>query len=300
MPVPLTCACGAHFEVADSLASLTVRCPECQRELRVPSGKRLVRKTSGYALASAILSLVGLFTVVLTAAGVLCGIAGLVSIRRHRDRVTGTGYAVFGIVAGLVGTGLTLFALNRDELFDGLRERIAMTQADYSGPLEIVDQDEGFAITRPSVKWGVNREGLAEAVGGLLLVNLAREAYLQVNVKPVEPAQALEKCRDDVLSQLRNAHGVITFERKQARARISGFAVEKSQRLPAARGMEILEVLLDLRLAGRPYRYLIWVCRRPQGDQLYVVSGWVLHRHFDAVEPELRQAFGSFRLLDEK
>jgi hypothetical protein len=207
---------------------------------------------------------------------------------------------VFGIAVGLVGTGLTLFALNRDELFDAMRERIAMTQADYSGPLEIIDEDEGFAITRPSVKWGVNREGLAEAVGGLLLVNLAREAYLQVTVKPVEPSRALEKCRDEVLAQLRDARGVITFERKRTRVRISGFAVEKSERLPAARGMEILEVLLDLRLAGRPYRYLVWVCRRPQSDQLYVVSGWVLHRHFEAVEPELRQAFASFRLLDEK
>src|SRR6266446_7827429 len=99
-----------------------------------------------------------MFTVVLTAIAVILGCAALVSIKRNRERVTGSSPAVFGIVIGLVFTSLRLFALSRDELFDRFREKIRSSEADYSGPMEIIRDPEGYAITRPSSKWGTSRD----------------------------------------------------------------------------------------------------------------------------------------------
>jgi len=68
-------------------------------------------------LASVLLGVTLAFTVVGTILAVILGCVGLVSIARNRDRVTGAGYAVFGIVWGLVFTAVTLLALTRGELF---------------------------------------------------------------------------------------------------------------------------------------------------------------------------------------
>lgn len=63
------------------------------------------QKTSTMALVSFILALVGLFTAGVTGVVALgLGIAALVSIRRSEGRLTGTGFAVAGIVIGSVVT----------------------------------------------------------------------------------------------------------------------------------------------------------------------------------------------------
>src|SRR5262245_8798641 len=151
MALSLTCDCGARFEVEDTLAGQEVSCPECQHPLKVPAQGAAPPRTSLYALASAVLALIGAFTVVGTAAAVVLGVAALVSIARHRPRLTGVGFAAFGIGAGAVFTALTLFALGRGELFgfgDALRERTMADQVDLTGPLEV--RGRGFALTRPS------------------------------------------------------------------------------------------------------------------------------------------------------
>jgi Domain of unknown function (DUF4129) len=149
MSLSLSCACGAKFEVAETFAGQSVACPECQQPVRVPAATGARLQTSGYALASVVLALVGMFTIVLPALAVLLGLCGLVSIARHRGRIAGTSYAVFGIVLGLVFVPLMLFAVSREEIFDQFREKINTGKADFSGPLEIVRAQEGYAITRP-------------------------------------------------------------------------------------------------------------------------------------------------------
>src|SRR5262249_51746768 len=153
MALSVSCACGAAFEVADTFAGQLVTCPDCHQALRVASLARGPPRTSGYAVASVVLALVGAFTIVFTLLAVLFGVAGLMSIARHRDRVVGAGYATFGIVAGLLFTGLTLFAFSRGEVFgvgDQVRERLWGGDIIRGGPREAVRGKDGFAITRPA------------------------------------------------------------------------------------------------------------------------------------------------------
>ena len=181
MSLSLTCACGARFEVTETLAGQSVACPECQQSLTVPVPNRTRLRTSGYALASVVAALVGMFTIVFTAAAVILGLIGLVSISRNRDRVTGAGYAVFGIVLGLVFTAMTLFAVTREEIFEHVREKIRAGEADYSGPMEIVRERDGYAITRPTPRWGISRDSADDAANnGLILVDIGKDAYVQV------------------------------------------------------------------------------------------------------------------------
>ncbi len=76
----LTCACGARFEVDDTLAGQDVFCPECQQPLKTPALDRPPQLTSGWALASVVLALVGAFTVVGTILAVLLGFYALLHI----------------------------------------------------------------------------------------------------------------------------------------------------------------------------------------------------------------------------
>src|SRR5262245_22832716 len=181
MALSLSCPCGARFEVEETFAGQAVTCPDCQRSLKAPAAGRRVLQTSGLAIASLVLALVGAFTVVGTVAAVVCGVLALVGIARHRDRLAGVGLATLGIVLGLAFTGLTVFAYSTNELFgvtEQVRSRVLESRIDYTGPLEVVREDHGFAVTRPSAKWGVAKADLlAEVAGGadFLMVNASRD-----------------------------------------------------------------------------------------------------------------------------
>src|SRR5579872_2104701 len=153
----LTCACGARFEVDDTLAGQEVLCPECQQPLKAPALERPPQVTSAWALASVVLALIGAFTVLGTLLAIVFGAVGLVSIARNRQRVTGTGFAILGICLGVLFTGLTVFALNTTDLLGldaWVREHNLTERVDTSGPMEVVRVAKGFAITRPTEKWG--------------------------------------------------------------------------------------------------------------------------------------------------
>ncbi len=113
----LTCACGARFEVDDTLAGQEVLCPECQQPIKAPALDRPPQVTSGWALASVVLALVGAFTVLGTVLAAVLGFYALLHIARNRQRVSGAGLAVFGICLGVLFTGLTVFALTTSDLF---------------------------------------------------------------------------------------------------------------------------------------------------------------------------------------
>src|SRR5207248_9870045 len=117
MPLLLTCSFGARFEVEDSQAGQMITCPACDRPLTAPGLDRVPLRTSGLAIASVVLALVGAFTLLGTLAAVALGGVALINIAQNPDRVTGKGYAIFGIVAGIIFTGLTLFAFTRGDWF---------------------------------------------------------------------------------------------------------------------------------------------------------------------------------------
>ena len=84
MALTLSCSCGATFDVEDTFAGQTVSCPECHASLKAPVLRRGPLRTSGLAVASTVLALVGAFTLVGTLAAVLCGLAALVWARQER------------------------------------------------------------------------------------------------------------------------------------------------------------------------------------------------------------------------
>jgi hypothetical protein len=309
----LTCDCGARFEVEDTLAGQEVACPECQQPVKVPARHKVAPRTSAWALASVVVALVGAFTpATLVAVGL--GLAALASIARNRGRVTGTGFAVFGIVLGLGFAALTGFALSTGELFGlggWVRERTLAQQVDTGGPLEVVEAREGFAITRPSEKWGRVPGGRLDdvVVAGLqkdlalLLVQPSRYALVDVRVERGAAHQPLDRWQDEILKE---------FEPTTKRHAQGGFApgddeddlpvlraraqLVKNSRLDEA-GRQGREMLVDVRLLGQKWLFLIRLYRRGAGP-VYVLRAYTQARRFAALEPELRQALDSFRILD--
>lgn len=304
----LTCACGARFEVDDSLAGQEVLCPECQQPIKAPDAERLSRVTSGWALASVSLALIGAFTVVGTIVAVLLGLIALASISRNRDRVTGTGFAALGICLGVLFTVLTVVALNADNIFgleSWLREQTLGQKIDTAGPLEIVRVLKGFAITRPTEKWGevLGNDSDDPAVGAfqeqldLLLMQMARHAFIDVRMLPVGPFQNLDQCESEIVA------GFETHRRPRdpfdddddfhpaARVRRLG-----ERRLEPKDGMEGRELEIEVRCGGKPWHFLIRLYRRGNG-RVYVVRAYGPKRRFAEVRGELETALDSFRIL---
>ena len=163
MPLSLACTCGARFEVEDHFAGQTVACPECHQAIAAAAPPGRPTRTSGFAIASVVLALVGAFTGVGTVLAIVLGFVGLVQIRKYPRELAGTSYALLGIGCGIVFTGLFLLAVIQTEVFgvDLIRERLMGHNVDRDGPLEVSMPADGFAIRRPSNQWGVARPNLA-------------------------------------------------------------------------------------------------------------------------------------------
>lgn len=305
----LTCRCGARFEVDDALAGQEVLCPECQQPVKAQDAERPPRLTSGWALASVVLALVGAFTVLGTIAAVLFGFIALVSISRHRDRITGAGFAVLGICLGVLFTVLTVVALNADTMFgleSWLREQTLAQKVDTTGPMEIVRGFQGFAITRPTEKWGQvqGNDSGDEAVGAfqvdldLLLMQLKRHAFIDVRMMSGIPLKSLDQCEAEIVAGLETHRRPRNpFEdddddiRPAPRVRRLG-----ERRLDARDGMQGRELEVEVRCAGKPWRFLIRLYRRGKGG-IYVVRAYGPKQRFADVRGELETALDSFRIL---
>ena len=216
MPLSLICDCGARFEVEDALAGQTVSCPECQQPLKAPAAQRPTLRTSGFALASFLLAMVGALTVVGTIAAVVLGAVAVVAILRNRERVAGLGFASCGIVLGLVFTTLSLWMLTTGELF-GLPSSMRSFQmadqlepADPKAPLAI--KQNGFSLTRPSFRWVKAKkefqylpiDPLLRKDAVLLLVQPDLNAFVDVQV---ETGGRIASFEDTLISQLRPPSG---------------------------------------------------------------------------------------------
>ena len=304
MALTLSCSCGANFEVEDTFAGQTVSCPECHASLKAPAQARGPLRTSGLAVASMVLALVGAFTLVGTLAAVLCGLAALVSIGRSGGRRAGVGFALFGIVAGVLFTGLTLFAYSTGELFgvgDQVRERLLAGRVDSSGPLEIVRPDPGFKITRPSERWGTARPDFAQELqntSSLLLVNAARDAYVDVSVMSAV-GRGIDALRQDVIKSFQDEqHNGGAGKDGDDGRRVLGVKVRDSRRVEGPEGYEVGEVVLDVRVPGQSLTYLIHVVKKPRAARAFLVRGWTNRRRYPQEEADLRKVIDSFRIVE--
>jgi hypothetical protein len=299
MALSLSCSCRAAFEVEDTFAGQTIACPDCGAALKVPPLRPPRLRTSGYAVASVVLALVGAFTIVGTALAAVLGFVALASIARHRDRLSGAGYAVLGIVLGIGLTALTGFAFGRGELFDRLREQAAAGQVDKSGPMEVVRAKDGYAITRPSRAWGVATPEYAhemDADDDLLLVNPSRNAFLQV-AREGAGLQTLDQFRDAYLDRYRQDGGAGKPKNFDDLMRFREFRLRETKRLPPVNGAEATEALFDVKRAGQSLTFRVRFVKPRAGNTVYVIAAWSHRRRLEQMEPEVQAALDSFRLL---
>jgi hypothetical protein len=130
--IRFTCPCGKSLSARDEYAGETTRCPDCKRELTIPSGEGVqaapvapdpadegIRqsrrgrddaldegpgpaKTSGMAITSTILGVLSLVlcSVFTGLPAIIFGGLGLSAIGRSRGRLTGKGLAITGIITG--------------------------------------------------------------------------------------------------------------------------------------------------------------------------------------------------------
>ncbi len=299
-----SCPCGARFEVEDTFAGQTVSCPECQNPVRVPARANRPLRTSGYALASVMLGVMLTFTIVGTVLAVILGVVGLVAIARHRDRVTGAGYAVFGIVWGCIFTGVTLLALSRGEIFgtSWIRQQVMAGEVDHSGPLEFTSEDDGFAITRPSARWGVAKEALLERLqpgASLLLVNVLKDSYLAVSVEFKGPA-TMAQLRAALIKNFNESPPDQFFGKGSNNPRKRHFKERETHHLTAINGAEVEEITLDGREMGQALTFQIRIIKDDDNRTVYYISAWAQSRRFADVQPELKKAMDSFRILKDK
>jgi hypothetical protein len=309
MPLSLTCVCGARFDVDDTLAGQNVACPECQQALKAPALERAQPRTSGLALASVVLALTGAFTVIGTVAAVVLGFLALTAIGRRRDQLAGAGLAVFGIVAGLAFTTLTLLAaFGSTELFGlggWLRESRLDEQVDSSGarPLEIKRNEAGFAITLPSRSWGVIHgevkdpvvQGFQQKETDLLLVQKRQYAFVDVQIERVNARRRIQDCQDSVLDEFepKNRVGDPLGDNRTARTQVEVVPLD------ADNGVEARELRFEALGRGPRWKFRVRLYLTSRG-QLYIVRGYCQSSRFRQAQDDITQVLDSFRLLRDR
>ncbi len=320
MALSLICACGARFEVEDTLAGQDVACPECQQTLKAPALHGPSRRTSDLALASDVLALIGAFTVIGTIAAVVLGTLGLIRIRRNSDRVAGAGFAIFGIAAGTLFTTLTLLALSSGELF-GLgakfRRNMLGDRVDTSGELTHEDAAAGFRITRPSREWGVSdvdrledpivRLMQGEQLGrklDVLFVQTQRPVYVDVRSEP-RLVGNIDGILDETVRELSSAGPQADPINPRRRPADDGNPIRitnvvpgaSSKRLEAGGNVEALEKEVTVYCAGQQWKMLVRVYHT-DGNKMFVVRAYGQRRHFEHGEADVRKLLDSFTILD--
>src|SRR5262249_24497163 len=207
-----------------------------------------------------------------TLLAVLLGLLALVSVARQRERFAGIGYAIFGIVWGIVFTGLSVFAYSRGELFglnNVVRKAALSGQLHYEGPLEVGRRDEGFAITGQTEKGGIAAETPEPVLWpddpmrgvDLTLVYLPTYSLVDVTYDDVGNLD-LDQCQERVVGWFNNNAGGRRTGRENALLGFTHFQLRQSRKLKPQDGAEVAELLLDARLAGESRTYLVRLVKR--------------------------------------
>ncbi len=316
MPLSLTCDCGARFEVEDALAGQTVSCPECQQPLKAPSVQRPTVRTSGFALASFLLALVGAFTVVGTIAAVILGVVAVVGILRDRERVAGLCLASFGIGLGLVFTTLTLWAFTTGDLFGigSSMRRFQMADqlepADPKAPLE--SKENGFSLPRPSFRWLKAKkefqdlliEPLLQKDAVLLLVRPDANAFVDVQA---EAGGRIAFFEETLVDQLRPPPGAAQ-EKDQPNlpggdadgarppAITDVHVFDREDNLPAdgTGADQIQNRRVEFNLGGKPWTLLARAYQA--GGKLYILRAYTESARYPRLKDEFVKMLDGFKV----
>lgn len=121
---------------AESIPDAAAQCPQCQSDLTAAAPPLAVVPTSGKAVASLVLGLLGFLGIT----GILALVLGALArrdIARSQGGVTGKGVATVGMVLG--GLGLALFLLAAVAIPNLLRSRMAAGESAVVGNLRTIN-----------------------------------------------------------------------------------------------------------------------------------------------------------------
>jgi Domain of unknown function (DUF4190) len=304
MPLSLTCSCGALLEIDDKFAGQVVRCPDCNLPLDTAPSVRQPSQTSGFALASLLLALVGVFTLIGTIAAIVCGMVGLKQIRRAPEQLGGKRFAQAGIALGVAGTLATLALLSNADIFrlDGLLRALELAGNIDFMPDEVVpiersgafDPAHAGTIKRPSAAWGrlTYTDPNRDKIDDLVLANVWEDAYIICLSQWLEGnGQSLEDCRQEGLRRFLQSELITKFlGRASAQEPRAGQEHERRQ-LP---GTETQEFFFDMPLGGRDWTFLIRILR--DGNRLNIVAGGTRQHRFARLQGDIVKALDSYKL----
>jgi hypothetical protein len=310
MTLSLTCACGVHLEVDESFAGQTINCPDCQRPLRVPARGQVPVRTSGLAITSLVMALVGAFTILGTILATMCGFLALASIRRAGGQIAGRGYALAGIVLGFVLTGLALYAFMSFELFgfdELMQEPQWLGRLDYPEALPVTRSAgrHGYRITRPSKSWGMLKAqqqqpnfmmGPNMQPPSLLLVYPKEQAYIVCVPIQVFPEETMDQCARRAEDEFRELD-LSSMASHQLRHKVR-LTRRSTQTLTPKGNVAGMELMVDKQGQGPERTFLLRVWRRKQEEgYMYLVAGGTRKNNFARMEPEIRRGLDSFEII---
>lgn len=302
MPLAITCACGARLEIDDRFAGQVVPCPDCQAPLRLPAPPPVRHpRVSGPAITSLLVALVGAFTLVGAAAGIVLGRRARQRIERD-ERLTGLSYARAAQVVGVTGIVLTLAALLSPEVLqvDALwREFRWAKQLDYA-PLAVVPPevtrsvpggDRAFTLEIPSRRWGVwQPKNPKEQSDHLILFDVRDDAQLAVQSVELngDEQDNWEAARARGLDRFAKSELLSLLMRRQPPPPATPTPRDIKQRDDGSQ-----EMLVDLR-AGLDRTFLVRMVKKDRW--LFVVVGAARKQRFARMEKEFKKAFNSFQV----
>ncbi len=303
MPISVTCECGSHLEIDEKFLGKEIPCPDCQRPLPTKAPPKPPpldlpdnRRTSGLAVMSLAVALVGMFTFIGSLAAIAIGYFAMRAIKRSK-RLEGLTLARAGIIVGGVGIVATLVILITPLGLDGIYRELALAflgRTTYSdrGVLESPGGD--YAIKRPSAgRWGLFQPQAQNnsnvPADDLIAVNVSADAYMACQHFDHDINDDEDATQAKMLARLRKSELVNLL------GRLNGREAPDATMVSPKKVGDVRELTVDLRLGGFDRRFLILykADRNPLKVNYFV--GCARASRFERVVDQFREAFTGFR-----
>jgi hypothetical protein len=303
MPVSVTCQCGARLEIDENFLGKEIPCPDCQRPLPTkgpatppPLDLPDYHRTSGLAVLSLTLALVGAFTIVGTLAAIVVGVFALREISNKSSKLEGAGYARAGIIVGAVCTFLALAGFASPFVFgidSVLRYAALSPRVQFPDGNDIQNNtgggDNNITLTRQSTLWG--RYVSPNQPGGidpddLIMVNIWEDAFIACQTVPNDGGAANEEeITKKALDKLVKSELIdVIFRLKNRPLGEEPVIVENK----LVQGNSKREVTVDL----RNRRFLVqFRAGELNAQQFHVMVGAARRNRFERMVDEFRKTF---------
>lgn len=290
MPISLICTCGARLEIDDKFAGQTIPCPDCHKPLLAepaPPAAAPPTSTSGLAVLSLLLALVGAFTIIGTLAAIVCGAVAYRRVSKRGSTVGGARLAQAGMILGAAFTVISVGAFASRSLLglDGvLRQYVWASKLQFGGPISVGKNqgiDNRYAIDRPSAAWGV-LSGTAEN-DIVMLVNPREDAHILWLTDTVGLNEDPASLRARAISVFRGSNLV----------RMIGRVPDMESDSSKERLVDDTRFFYDTVLGGIPRTFVFRLELRQQ--YLNVLIGGTRTHNFERLKSQFDGALGSFK-----